>query len=537
MILYQLNHLGGLGFVLTHRLTVMRDKQATLMVNDVYAHRFAAYVKYGLFTQVVSCATNIGYEVNDEDAIESEIVTYYDNFIVDNKIDLQSFEDIFTVVDVGNSFGIYLSIKGIRFCLCEMHQDQLNMSRKTYSEKAVSRSERPYTRVIYKHGSLLGTVHKNSLNSVMLYPQTSNTLPDKINVRLFSPHDSICMITDSDFSALLRIWNFSVSELPAHGMYLVVLSNSMNGRIRPILQRYGSKKPYTLMVQASFDLFLPEGITPFMKFHPQNTPAIESYPGAVTCNNQIDAIFFDHICKKHGYMFDGVISYGTTAMKSMSTLVAGGRTFALECFVKSFEYANRFYFICAIYKHLLELDTIYVIGKSNSDAVECFKLIAELFGLSVVNDYPTNKVEKVSAIVVLDSTDLDIIEYVRSNRKAVLFFPMLLDSHILDSFISHNMLDRLLIRKIQKAATGMSYYPKGDEAIYIYSGEGKLRYKLFKFSHERNMKWAQTKLSLKNEKLSDLASWRKNEYTAWLERRIANLEKKISILSAQCNKK
>ncbi|MDR0785980.1 MAG: hypothetical protein LBE74_08915 [Treponema sp.] len=131
MILYQIIHGGTWAWVITHKLTAMRDKPAVLLVDDStklsfgFERNFDGYVQAGIFSRVIHFNGSAGNGLRTPQEIEKRILETYDDFFRKNNIDFSTIEAVYTSADVVHSFGVYLTLKGIHYYFCEMGQNHI----------------------------------------------------------------------------------------------------------------------------------------------------------------------------------------------------------------------------------------------------------------------------------------------------------------------------------------------------------------------------------------------------------------------------
>lgn len=138
LILYHVGHFGFLINCLLHKLVYHPDAKAIFILDKVIANKETIANLMGV--QHNFAYIGVFYFYNDREIIcdidleknpEKVITEYFDNFLDQCNISLNLFSEIYSVFDTYCAFGVYLSIKGIRYNMIECIPSQCR-SRKRY---------------------------------------------------------------------------------------------------------------------------------------------------------------------------------------------------------------------------------------------------------------------------------------------------------------------------------------------------------------------------------------------------------------------
>jgi NAD(P)-dependent dehydrogenase (short-subunit alcohol dehydrogenase family) len=518
MILYEILHGASFGWVLTHKLTAMRDKEAALLVDDThelsfgFERNFDGYIQAGIFSRVIHFKGRVGDggrtgDVRTEREIEECILETYDDFFKKNDIDFSTFEAIFTSADFEHSLGVYLALKGVRHYFCEAARNIIKLRfLNGHLEKAWV-----YADVLRKYGAYSAD---NPLITPIFFPQSENPFsPDK-EVEYFAP--DVSKIPAEDIEKLCALWDFDPAALPRKDNCLVVCSSDWEvafsmgiadiGRNDEMMKKYGESAAllHRVMIYLSLDYFLREGFTPIMKWHPivEIPDAAVNLPGAVIVNRLVDIAFFNYLIKQNDISFEQVLSYGSSSVAKSADISENKDHLGLLSFVRSFHLANRVYVILKMIEKLASssVKTAFLDPKWRpyADAVKIFADV--LFGIKM----DIVSADKLSAedgvVIVVDPVSKiknDFYAEVANWPDAVAFFPSVDVLGTPDGIRQNELTDAYIQRRIVKKLFERSELPADDEAFNIICLKKDFYITLRDFQFSRVLKYAKAEISLK----------------------------------------
>jgi hypothetical protein len=508
MILYQIYHPAGWAWVITHKLTVAKEKEAILLVadnNDTtlgYNRNFDEYVNLGIFTRVVQFDGAISGKIKTESEIEKTILDSYDVFFAQNAIDLYELEAIYSSADSVHSFGIYLSLKRIHYYFFELAYNHLH-KRTTFKAGWL------YQRLLVKHGAI--DANSNIITPI-LYPCSKNPFPERRQVEYFDVDESIRKMDDDILELLCNIWGYN-SELPAPSA-LLVCSSRWGVRVAKkgddIFDAYCQndvERAYTLLMQITLDYFLPPGFTPVIKWHPsfEIDDLQKALPGAIGINRLIDMAYWKFLCKRDNIFFEKMINFSWSAVKKIeSKKILAENYLNLTSLKSSFPYANRFYVISNMIVDIFDEENKTIcIAESCSPPfryAHALKLMAQLFGIKSILKSTDNLTSEDGIVILCDPISQisnDFFYKLRNDfPNTTIFFPICGSMGMPDGVHINKLKDRFLLRCLKKALHDNSLLPQEGEVfgIYCHNSNDFEKLRLYKFKH--SLKYAKAELTL-----------------------------------------
>lgn len=143
-VVYQVGHFGFLINCILHKLCFHKDANAVFLLDKVIANNITV-------DNFIGCMDNFGYIgkfyfYNDRDVIseiassgnaENSIAKYFDKFTAEIGLDLSAADEIYSIFDTYNSFGVYLNIRQLPFNMIEGVAGQCRDCKRYHLNKGV----------------------------------------------------------------------------------------------------------------------------------------------------------------------------------------------------------------------------------------------------------------------------------------------------------------------------------------------------------------------------------------------------------------
>lgn len=218
-VLYQVGHYGFLINAFLHKETYNKDKNAIYLLDKSIANDFTInFLKNNQnFSNVLLYNDkDIFLNLNTIEKIEEKTVEYFDDFLRKNNIDLNNCEDIYSLFDTFNLFGVYLTIKKIKFSMIECFKNQCQTDRRYHLNNAV------YDEVIYKNKALTFD-NKCVVKKYCFEDCIENDENTFFNV---NPSKMLENLNKKEISNLIKKYNVDFSNLKQQKISCYVLNSS-----------------------------------------------------------------------------------------------------------------------------------------------------------------------------------------------------------------------------------------------------------------------------------------------------------------------
>lgn len=143
-VVYQVGHFGFLINCILHKLCFHKDEAAVFLLDKVIANDITV-------DNFIGCMDNFGYIgkfyfYNDKEVIseiassggaENAIAAYFDRFTAEIGLDLSSADEIYSIFDTYNSFGVYLNLRQLPFNMIEGVDGQCRDFKRYHLNKGV----------------------------------------------------------------------------------------------------------------------------------------------------------------------------------------------------------------------------------------------------------------------------------------------------------------------------------------------------------------------------------------------------------------
>ncbi|MFI3228830.1 MAG: DUF6270 domain-containing protein [Bacillota bacterium] len=256
MILYQAYHLGNIVRVITHRLTVHKNEPAILMAG--YSHlgglkdKIKNLQKLGIFDEVYLYYDGVGYTAESETECEQSIIKYFDSFFVDNKIDINSFDAIYSGVDTFHSFAVYLAMKKKHYFFYELPKNFFEFARRRVA--TLPKIWQSYADVMIKYGAADG----DTPYCTKIISPLSNYIEGAVIFDFANKADEI----SNEYKKKLIFFFGEIK--PKKGTYSLLLTSS-----QWLIRDYPNVKQYAAeLYQTYVDYFIKENNMLMIKPHP-----------------------------------------------------------------------------------------------------------------------------------------------------------------------------------------------------------------------------------------------------------------------------
>lgn len=263
VVLFVLNHWGGLSGMILMRLLKFADcKIVVLVASYVEKKALGRIADEGIVDDVISFDDRFLFKAKDQNALQKELIEYFDQLLNENGISLTSKVMTYIACDMSDSFGMYLQYKGLPFTIYEMSPGQFFLrSRYDGAYRDGWMGEAYYTRQ-KTYGLLCG--EKGGCH-VLMYPQSDvarakmETDPEVFDFSDYSQLD------DTSRSAIISCFDINIPIDATVQLVLLNSRNMVNGH-----SIFGlAEAPYLFQMLVQF--FGKPGMQSLIKPHPADT--------------------------------------------------------------------------------------------------------------------------------------------------------------------------------------------------------------------------------------------------------------------------
>jgi len=508
MVLYQVYHCGFLGQIITHRLTKYPNENAILLAGNRSPIHFGSYtevcknfVESGLFDQFFCYDEFLGIGTqSSEGDVEQAILAGYDKHFHKIGLDIKTFKTIVISFDGYNSFGIYLSLKGIKHSIINVSSDIFIRHHSQYNRlKKMNPDLEAYFNVCYKHfaSASLITRPEPTLRS-QFKDHDKNTKHE-----FFDEISSIQGFCGNDIQKILSAFNLDNDMIYKSGKVLIVpystggLNVESKKSHNAIQKRYSIDNQYHLIHQYLFDYYLPDKNI-VIKPHPSiplSGDILNLYYAGRKCFPALFPMEFIPIIKadNENSVYDTAV-IGSFTGKSKTAGLARNLLFVSHEFYTRFYILNRIYVTFSMLRELfpeliikLRMNDDSVLVKEFSeyamnfeqdllveDNTDCFTDTNTAY---ILNDHGGNSYETLARL--MNAAENSMVFFLDSNEK---FYEFLHEHGTLHQFIV-----QITIKKI-KLNIAPNLELCLDERLYVFCKNKHNRKKIMKFTMKKRLK-------------------------------------------------
>jgi poly-gamma-glutamate capsule biosynthesis protein CapA/YwtB (metallophosphatase superfamily) len=506
-----MTHGGAWGWILTHKLTAAKDKEAILLVaSDCerfagYNQDFLPFVENGIFNRVIKINGNVGELLDSESEIINAINDDYDKLFEKEQINLFEIENFYSSADSYHTFGLYLTQKGIPYFYFEIG---LNHCKNAYNRYYPNG---PTFKALQAKNGAYGALHP--LVNPILYPQSDNVYPDDKHVEYFNPLDAMNEITDEQWLAVRRATSFEAHTYNVTKSFTLMVCCSRHYIYDAIkkstnVKNYfndSSSKGYALFYQLLLDLLTKPDSQIVMKWHPTReiTDYRVNFPSVISVSRYLDMQFFSRLCKQDSVHFNQTINMSMTAgRKQDNDLSANVLNLNNEFAIQS-HLLLRFDVICEmILKLKPTAKKIVICEKRKSSSTDSVILFIEYLTHQSVSWVSYKKLDDTVDVVIF--TDLltsygdGVFNKLNQTKSDTLYFFPNEDGVSQDRMNNIDFHKYGLMFTLEKAlADQRSLINTRNEYITVLTNSDELRSELYSFSYENKLRYTATKISLK----------------------------------------
>lgn len=489
MIIYALYHGGHLPIAIVHKMTIHPNEDAVLLVGNSFERQIGAAMDlsrfHELFTKVILYKALYGMFIDKEQTeVEREICDEYDKLFDSENINLEEYSHIYNLRDVQDSFGIYLSIKKIKWFVIEEAVDGF--------EKFNNNPMGIYRSNLYTSKGYIDSLYHRDIFQVYLNP-----LITPIKVDEFNHITKIFELTEEEKKNILYMYGITETTIKNN---ILFLPSSIEFLANPSMKKIPSYKKYfydrkngyftsnavildfTPNVDLNFDI----------KPHPSIPQTLKNESDIFQYPRYFPAEFLP-FCTDMKYNM--ILGHSSTSVEYLSTLlnipnvVSYSTTFGRQVHLFFKLYAA--YLIC----NTLFSDEFYSFGISES-------IFYDIINYVNIDFNPTDKYFPLTDLSENHSfTIIDNASYRKSDYRALIRdyiqnsdpedVIIIINSKKDFSFVSenNNFIDFLVpIIITKKVTSNLAVGNFENENIYLFSKSFTIREKAKTFSYKRDLK-------------------------------------------------